>query len=179
MLFKIVIIINLLLFYNFKKGFLIKFIMALKNRITKIGYEKLKQKRIELLQELEKTTDDANRAKEAGDLRENADHKASTTRIIDLKNDINDIENKLQSVIIVEPTLTKDVIDFGVSFTAIIPDIFGNQDANLCMIVGECESNLLEGLFSENSEIGKALIGKKPNEQIKINGLYIKILQIQ
>ena len=82
-------------------------------------------------------------------------------------------------MIVIEPTSKKDVIDFGISFTAIIPDIFENQEAHLCMIVGECESNLLEGLFSENSEIGKALIGKKPNEQIKINGLYIKILQIQ
>ena len=67
----------------------------------------------------------------------------------------------------------KDKVDLGVS---VVLDMGGREVTYA--LVGPAEANPLEGKISNESPIGKAMMGRKAGEEFDFNGRKVKIISI-
>ena len=150
--------------------------------LTAEGYEKLKEE-IELLRN-DKRRDIAERirvAREFGDIAENAEYD-------DAKNAQAMLEHKI--MLLEERLLHARVIDAGDVDTSVVS--IGSRvrlkdmDANETVeyhIVGSAEANPAEQKLSNESPVGKAIMGKKKGEVVEVSAprgaLKFKILDIK
>jgi len=154
--------------------------MTEKNYLTQEGLERL-TKELEYLkgparEEMAKRLRDAI---EGGDLSENADyHKAKEDQGF-LEGRIQELEYMLDNVSIIEKNNgKKDKVDIGVTVTIqeeeFPPDTY--------MVVGPAEASPQDGRISNESPIGKALIGKRVGDMVAVNTpggtIQVKILKI-
>lgn len=147
------------------------------SKITRQGYEELLKKRQKLLEDLKKYQQELVRAREEGDLRENADYHATKDRIAVIKKEIDLLELTLGSAIIVEKKGESETIHFGSRFKVNMicttnPMFNGEKEF---VIVGQQEANFSKGLIDEKGTLGKELIGKKPGDKVYINNNTIEI----
>ena len=134
-----------------------------KTFMTQEGYEKT----IERLNYLKSTKrqEVANKIAEArsyGDLSENSEYDIAREEQASVEAEIFDLENKLKSVEIID---TKNIKSnkVGIGCKVTIKNVKTNQVFNYT-IVGDTDSDPLNGLISNASPIGAGLIGKKVNE---------------
>ena len=134
-----------------------------KTFMTQEGYEKT----IERLNFLKSTKrqEVANKIAEArsyGDLSENSEYDIAREEQASVEAEIFDLENKLKSVEIID---TKNIKSnkVGIGCKVTIKNVKTNQVFNYT-IVGDTDSDPLNGLISNASPIGAGLIGKKVNE---------------
>ena len=135
--------------------------------ITKDGYDKLK-KELEHLQRVErpKNIKAIEEARAHGDLSENAEFEAAKNRQSFIEGRIGELGYKLaNSDIIVPDTLPKDRAVFGC--TVLLEDI-DNEESIKYQLVGPDESSIEEGRISVSSPLGRATVGKKPGDEIKL-----------
>ena len=98
-------------------------------------------------------------ARAHGDLSENAEYDAAKEKQSMLEGRIQDLENKLSTAEIINPTELQR--DGRVVFGVIVTFIDLNTDEQFkYQIVGEDEANIREGKISYVSPIARALIGK-------------------
>ncbi len=148
------------------------------SKITRQGYEELIKKRKRLMEDLKKYQIELVRAREEGDLRENADYHATKDKILGIKKELDSLESIIGLAIIIEPTAAiSETIHFGSRFTVEIkcptnPIFNGTKEFK---IVGQQEANFSMGLIDEKGTLGKDLIGKKPGDTIYINNNTIEI----
>ena len=102
-----------------------------------------------------------------GDLKENADYHDAKERQAFLEGRIRQLETLLRSAVIIEDDEDngKGVIHVGSTVTIQEEDF----DAETYRIVGAAEANPREGLISNESPLGAALLGKKKGQKVKIN----------
>ncbi len=101
-------------------------------------------------------------ARSYGDLSENSEYDIAREEQSVLEAEIFDLENKLKNVEVVDPkTLSNKVVGVGSKVTVI--NTATNQVFDY-KIVGDTDSDPLNGLISNNSPIGSGLIGKKVGE---------------
>jgi len=135
--------------------------------ITRDGFEKLK-KELEYLKHVAvpENVRDIEEARAHGDISENAEYEAAKERQAFLHGKIQEINNNLaHSRIIAPEEITDEKIVFGT--TVEIEDI--NTDETIrYQLVGPLESNLEENKISVTSPIGRALIGKKIGDEVKV-----------
>ena len=151
---------------------------------TLLTYEGLKKLEDELeFLKTEKRKEVAERIKVAlgfGDLSENSEYDEAKNEQAQVEMKILDLENKLRNVKLID----EDEIDtktVQVGNTVEVLDIEFDETINYT-IVGSTEADLLENKISNESPIGKALLGRKKNEVIAVDApagvLSFKILKI-
>lgn len=132
--------------------------------LTPAGVEKLKTELERLSRQKRELSREVEKAREHGDLRENAEYHAAKERLAQVVGKINEIQMKLADVRIIDPSdlpadrafvgsrlRVKDLSDGGESvYTLCPPD----------------ESSPSDGRISIQSPLGKAFLGKRVNDEV-------------
>ena len=135
--------------------------------ITKEGYEALKSD-LEYLKKVErpKNIKAIEEALSHGDLSENAEFEAAKDRQAFVSARLNELEYKLSCAEIIDTkTLPKDRAVFASS--VVLENIETGEHVEY-QLVGSDESNIEKGRISVSSPLGKAIIGKKPGDEITL-----------
>ena len=148
-------------------------------------YEGVKQLEEEL-QELQvvKRKEIAEKLKEAraqGDLSENAEYDAAKDEQRDIEARIEQIEQILKNVeVVVEEEVETDKINVGSTVTILDVEFKEKMEFK---IVGSTEANILKGKISNESPVGRALIGAKVGQKVTVeteSGSFVyKVLEIK
>ena len=105
-------------------------------------------------------------AREQGDLSENAEYDAAKDEQRDIEARIDELEKILKNAeVIVEDEVDLDKINIGCQVK--ILDIEMNQELDY-KIVGSTEANSLKGKISNESPVGRALIGAKTGDIVRV-----------
>ena len=120
-------------------------------------------------------------AREQGDLSENAEYDAAKDEQRDIEARIEELENLLKNAeVVVEDEVDLDIINSGCS--VMLYDKEFNEEVEF-RIVGSTEANSLEGKISNESPVGRALIGKRVGEDVEVETqvgvIEYKVLGIQ
>ena len=120
-------------------------------------------------------------AREQGDLSENAEYDAAKDEQRDIEARIDELEKILKNAeVIVEDEVDLDKINIGCQVK--ILDIEMNQELDY-KIVGSTEANSLKGKISNESPVGRALIGAKTGDIVRVETpggeLEYQVLEIQ
>jgi len=150
--------------------------------LTAAGYEKLRQE-IEYLQ-TEKRREVAERirvAREFGDIAENAEYDDAKNEQAMLEHRIAQLEERLLSArVITKKEISKDSVSVG--STVRLRDIAANKTVEY-HIVGSAEANPAENKLSNESPVGKAIMGKKKGEIVEVSAprgtIKFKIMDIK
>ena len=132
--------------------------------LTSKGFERLKEE-LQLLKTHDRPAviQAIAEARAHGDLSENAEYDAAKEKQSMLEGRIQDLENKISTAEIINPTELKR--DGRVVFGVIVTFIDLNTDEQFkYQIVGEDEANIREGKISYVSPIARALIGKTEDD---------------
>lgn len=135
--------------------------------VTRQGFEALK-KELEKLKKIERPQNiqAIEEARAHGDLSENAEYAAAKDRQGFIEGRINDLEYKLASVdIIATDKLPKDRAVFGSK--VVLENVETGEDV-VYQLVGPDESDIENGRISISSPLGKALIGRKPGDELSL-----------
>ena len=131
--------------------------------LTKKGAEDL-QKEFELLMSQRSSVSERIKlAREFGDLSENAEYSSARQEQERAEARIAEIDNILKNVEVITNPAKKDTIVLG--NTVNLASKSGNKTYT---IVGSVEANPMNGMISDESPIGKALIGKKIGDEVEI-----------
>ena len=120
-------------------------------------------------------------AREQGDLSENAEYDAAKDEQRDIEARIEELEKILKNAEVVdEDEVDIDKISIGCKVR--ILDMEFNEELEY-KIVGSTEANSLKGKISNESPVGKALIGKKKGDVVEVEtqvgALKYKVLEIE
>ena len=141
--------------------------MAKEVILTAQGLEDLKA-RIEHLSTTrrEEVAERIKEAREFGDISENSEYDDAKNEQAMLEKQIADLEDKLRSATVIdEGSVTSDVVSVG--STVHIKDQKTDKSVKY-KIVGSAEANPSENKLSNESPIGKALLGKKRGELVSV-----------
>ena len=106
-------------------------------------------------------------AREQGDLSENAEYDAAKDEQRDIETRIEEIEKILKHAeVVVEDEVDLDKINVGC--IVVLYDKEFEEEVEY-QIVGSTEANSLAGKISNESPLGKALIGRKVGDNIEVN----------
>ncbi|WP_296961361.1 transcription elongation factor GreA [uncultured Dialister sp.] len=148
--------------------------------VTREGLEKMKKELDELRST--KRTEIAQRLKAAiamGDLSENSEYDEAKNAQAFLEGRILQLEQQIRTAQVIE-TVTKDRVDVG--STVVIEDMEEHLKEKVT-IVGSTESNPFEGRISNESPVGRALMGAKAGDTVEAetpNGvLKYKVISIE
>ena len=153
-----------------------------KNLLTYEGLKKLEDE----LQELKvngrrEIAEKIKEAREQGDLSENAEYDAAKDEQRDMEARIEEIEKILKNAeVVVEEEVDLDKINVGCTVK-----VFGMEfdEEMIFKLVGSTEANSLEGKISNESPVGRALIGKKVGDVVDVETqagvIQYKVLGIQ
>lgn len=132
--------------------------------ITKEGYEKLR-KELEYLKIIKRreVADRIQKAKDMGDLSENAEYSEAKDEQALNEGRIIDVENILKNLTIVENGGHKGEVGMGSTITA-----KSNGNEKIFTIVSFNEADPMEGKISNESPLGKAFLGRKKGEKVKV-----------
>jgi transcription elongation factor GreA len=138
-----------------------------KIHMTRQGYERLQAELKRLKgEERRRIVEEIKIARELGDLSENAEYHAAKERQGQLEARIRHVEDKLARAEVVEPSgQLADRVRFGA--TVVLEDLTTGEELTYT-IVGEDEVDAAGGLISVNSPVGRALIGKEPEEEVSV-----------
>lgn len=154
--------------------------MQKKTYLTEEGYQELKE-RLEYLINVRrpKNIKDLQEARALGDLSENAEYHAAREEQRLLETEIKTIEIQLSNAEIIKK---KDNGKVGLGSKVTI-EYLDDDETDEYMIVGSREADPINSKISNESPIGKALIGKKVGEIAEVespNGKYqIKVKEIK
>ncbi|MBS7388661.1 MAG: transcription elongation factor GreA [Eubacteriales bacterium] len=136
-------------------------------RLTKEGVEKY-EKRLEYLKTTGRTeiAEQIKIARSFGDLSENAEYDAAKIEQARMEYEIVEIEAMLRNVVIIdEDNINTDVVNVGNTIT--VKNKTLNQEMTF-QIVGSAEANPMEKRISNESPVGKGLLGHKLHETVSI-----------
>ena len=120
-------------------------------------------------------------AREQGDLSENAEYDAAKDEQRDIELRIEELEKLLKNVeVVVEDEVDLEKISVGCQVK--VYDVEYEEEIEF-RIVGSTEANSLENKISNESPVGKALLGRKAGETVEVETqagvIEYKILEIQ
>ena len=135
--------------------------------ITRKGYDRLRTELQRLEQEERPVVIQAiAEAREHGDISENAEFEAAKEKQALVEGKINDLHYKLSQCEIVEVAQgSAERVTFG--STVELEDLDTGEEVRY-RLVGPYEADLNQGTISVMSPIGKALIGKEPGDDVKV-----------
>ena len=120
-------------------------------------------------------------AREQGDLSENAEYDAAKDEQRDIEARIEELEKILKNVeVVVEEEVDLNTINVGCK--VLLHDEEFNEDIEY-KIVGSSEADSLSGKISNESPVGRALIGAKIGDTVEVvtpaGASHFKVLEIQ
>jgi len=129
------------------------------------GYDTLTSELRRLKAERPLIVDAIEEARAHGDLSENAEYHAAKERQGQIEASIADIEDKLARAQVIDPkTLSGDKVVFGATVT-----LLDESDKPVrYQIVGQTEADANAGRISYNSPLGRALIGRKVEDDVEV-----------
>jgi transcription elongation factor GreA len=151
--------------------------------LTKEGYEKLR-KEIEHLSTVKRreVADRIRHAREFGDIAENSEYDDAKNEQAMLEHRIATLEERLRAArVISKKDVAKDVVSVGSHVK--LRDVSAKETVEY-HIVGSAEANPSENKLSNESPVGKAIIGKKKGETVEVTtprgkALKYKIMDIK
>ena len=130
------------------------------------GHDKLTQDLKRLKEDRPQIVDAIEEARAHGDLSENAEYHAAKERQGQIEASIADIEDKLSRAQIIDPLeLSGDKVVFGATVTLLDED----DKPIRYQIVGQTEADARTGRISYNSPLGRALIGRRVEEEVEVS----------
>ena len=153
-----------------------------KNILTYAGLKKLEDELHDLkVVRRKEVAGKIREAREQGDLSENAEYDAAKDEQRDIEARIEEIEKILKNAeVVVEDEVDLDKISIGCKVTVF--DMEFDEEMEL-QIVGSTEANSLQGKISNESPVGKALIGAKTGDVVDVEMptgiMQYKVLNIQ
>ena len=104
-------------------------------------------------------------ARAHGDLSENAEYHAAKERQGQIEASIADLEDRLSRAVVIDPTeLSGDKVVFGATVHLLDED----DKPVTYQIVGQMEADAKKGRISYNSPLGRALIGRKVDDEVEV-----------
>jgi transcription elongation factor GreA len=133
--------------------------------ITKEGYEALK-KELEYLKKVErpKNIKAIEEARGHGDLTENAEFDAAKDRKAFIDGRLGELEYKLSRADIIDSRKLPN--DRAVFASHVVLENIDTGEGVTYQLVGPDEANIEKGRISVHSPLGKAIVGKKPGDEI-------------
>jgi transcription elongation factor GreA len=129
------------------------------------GYERIIAELKVLREERPRIVEAIEEARAHGDLSENAEYHAAKERQGQVEATIGDLEDRISRANIIDPTtLSGDRIVFGATVTLLDDD----DKPVRYQIVGQTEADAKVGRISYNSPLGRALIGRKVDDEIEV-----------
>ena len=140
--------------------------MEKKNILTYEGLKKLEDELEDLkVVKRKEVSQKIKEAREQGDLSENAEYDEAMSDQAKLEARINELENMLKNAkVFDESSLSKDVIHIG-SNVVIVDD---KKNEFSYKIVGYAQADPDAGKISDESPVGKALLGKKVGDDVQV-----------
>ena len=148
--------------------------------VTAEGLQKLKEE-LEYLKVVKRkeVAEALKQAKAFGDLSENSEYDEAKNEQAEVERHIAELEDILENIELIKATGKKNEVHVGSSVKVF--DLEFDEEITYT-IVGSTESDPLENKISDESPIGKALLGKKPDDEVTIEtpggSVKIKILEI-
>lgn len=127
---------------------------------TQDGLEKIKREYKDLKNNRVEAVENLKKARELGDLSENGFYKAARARLSSIDNHLFRMEMMIKLAKVRE--VSKDEIGTGSRVTLI-----DGKEERIFEIVGDYEADPLSNKITQNSPLGKALIGRSINDQIE------------
>lgn len=156
--------------------------MDKKNILTYEGLKKLEDELEELkVVKRKEVAQKIKEAREQGDLSENAEYDAAMDEQRDIETRIEEVEKILRNAeVVVEDEVDLEKISIGCKVRILDCEFDEELEYKL---VGSTEANSLKGKISNESPVGKALIGKKVGDTVTVETLAgeleYKVLEIQ
>ena len=156
--------------------------MEKKNLMTYAGLKKLEDELHELkVIRRKEVAEKIKEAREQGDLSENAEYDAAKDEQRDIEARIEELEAILKNAeVVVEDEADTEKINVGCK--VLVYDEEFEEEVEF-KIVGSTEANSLQGKISNESPLGKALIGAKVGDEISVEApagmMNYKILKIE
>ena len=152
-----------------------------KNILTYEGLKKLEDELDDLkVVKRKEVSQKIKEAREQGDLSENAEYDAAKDEQRDIEARIEEIEKILKNAeVVLEEEADSDKVSIGCNVKILDCEFDEKLEYK---IVGSTEANSLKGKISNESPVGKALIGKKVGDSVTVEtqagDLTYKILEI-
>lgn len=123
--------------------------------------EELKKELVELktVKRIE-ASDRIKKAKEYGDLSENAEYENAREEQDRIESRIEELEDIIKSAVIIKKATQQEVIDIGSTL-----EIARNGEKKKIVIVGSNETKPEQGFISNESPLGRSLLGKKVGDE--------------
>lgn len=135
--------------------------------MTREGYQRLQEelkRRIRV--DRPKVVQDIAEARGHGDLSENAEYEAAKERQAFIEGRIKELNDKIARAQVINPAdLDTDKVVFGAKVTLF--DVDSGTEVTY-RIVGEDEADIKDGKISVTSPVGKALIGHRLDDEVRI-----------
>jgi transcription elongation factor GreA len=133
-------------------------------RLTKDGIAELETELKALIAERSAVADRIKTAREFGDLAENAEYQSARQEQEKNESRIGEIEHILQNADVIKVPTNDSAVELGNN----VKLESKNGKSKEFQVVGTVEADPLNGKISDESPIGKALLGKKVGEEIEI-----------
>lgn len=136
--------------------------------ITRIGYANLR-KELTRLKSVERPQNirAIEEARSHGDLSENAEFSAAKERQAFIEGRIGELGFKIANADVIDPDdIPKDQATF--ASTVVLENINTGENVQY-QLVGPDESDVEKGCISVSSPLGKAILGKRPGEEISLD----------
>lgn len=118
-------------------------------------------------------------AREQGDLSENAEYDIARDEQAKMEAEILDIETRLHDVVVIDEKINNDKVDVGHEVR--LKDMNSGEEFDF-QIVGTHEADPLHNLISNESPLGRAILGKKVGSVVsyktRVGEAKMKILSI-
>ncbi len=132
--------------------------------LTKQGVVKMEADLKELRAQKRQLTEEVRKAREHGDLRENAEYHAAKERLTQIVEKMTDLQYKLADVSVVDPAHHKT--DTAILGTRVTVKDLATGDKDQYTLVGPDEADPAAGKISMESPLGRAFLGHKAKEKV-------------
>jgi len=146
-------------------------------RLTQEGVDELKAEHAELVGQRPQVADRIKHARELGDLSENAEYQSAREEQDRLESRISELENVLRNMQIIKKPKSSGKVVLG--STVVLKD----GKTITYQVVGTIEADPTAGKISDESPIGKALMGKAVGDKVELKtpagGHTYKVIEIK
>ena len=132
-------------------------------KLTQDGIDELKGELEQLIAERPEVTERIRSARELGDLSENAEYASARSEQERNESRIAEIEHILKNVELISAPKNGSKVNLGSTVK-----LLGANKEKQFQVVGTVEADPLSGKISDESPIGKALLGKKVGDEVEI-----------
>lgn len=131
-------------------------------RLTNAGLDDLKEEHTTLVSQRTRIAERIRQARELGDLSENAEYQTAREEQDRLEARISEVEHIVQNAQVIKKPRGDNMVQLG--STVKLKSAGGVQKE--FQVVGTMEADPLSGKISDESPIGKALLGKKEGDKV-------------